>query len=92
MNPTHITLVLRITFILISITGLSLLYLEFRLNKKAWRTLWIAGSFLIELGTFYTLRMFGIPADPIAANWISSSIQFSGVIVIMLLTRLAVRK
>jgi len=91
MNPTHITLVIRIIFILVSITGLSLLYLEFRHNKKAWRTLSIAAFFLIELGAFYTLRMFGIPSDSIAANWISSSIQFSGVIAIMLLTKLAIR-
>jgi|WetSurSiteA1Bulk_404760.scaffolds.fasta_scaffold65878_2 hypothetical protein len=84
--PATISITIRYLFIVASITGLAILGWEVYHRKASWRLLVGAIAAFLEVGIFYTFRVFGYPRDTVVTNWVSSAIHLSCLFLILLTT------
>jgi hypothetical protein len=91
MQPEIINHHIRILFMLASGAGLVALCLLFRKHVSQWRAMVGSAIYFLEIGIFYTVRLLNIPDQPIYANWISSILHLSGMLLVFILTRELVR-
>lgn len=85
-SPETISHYIRVLFVISSLAGLGGLYWIFRRYPSRWRVMVGSTIYFIEIGIFYILRLADIPSEAIYANWISSILHLSGMLLVIILT------